>query len=256
MNDATPRCFPRAFVAAAPLLAAILAPVACGSRTPLDALLLTSDSGVTDTGAVDSPPEASCGSTGVPCASNSECCGALQCIDGQCGTGPSCLPNGTPCTSDTNCCNACVGGTCATGPACAGTGASCVATNDCCSGLTCNDFTCGVAPPPCRPAGSSCTGASQCCSNECGGGVCGTSTCASVGQTACDMCVVQSCCPQVAACEMESECSSYLQCVTTCETGGSSGVACNQQCAQLLDQAGNALDSCAVQMCNGPCSAG
>lgn len=107
-----------ASLAGASRLAAVLLTVAaCGSRTPLDSTTLTGDdgdaegmgdSGATDTGAVgtSSPPESGprCFPAGYACVANTECCGALTCVNSLCGGPTSCLQPGVSCTSDLECC--------------------------------------------------------------------------------------------------------------------------------------------------------
>jgi hypothetical protein len=101
-----------------------------------------------------------------------------------------------------------------------------------------------------------CTFGAQCCTNVCGSaGVCTDQLC-HLGGTECDQCIVQSCCPLVQACEMETECSSYLQCVLSCEVQGVNGMACELQCSQLVDQAAEVVDDCAAQYCLTACSSG
>lgn len=215
-------------------VALLTAFAACGARTPLGADPPVPDGGAPDDYVPDThvPPEAApaCSPAGVVCASSSACCTGLTCIDGGCGTltSPSCFPNGASCMDDLECCN----------PPCRG-GA------------------CGRAPF-CLPGGLMCMVGTQCCSNVCGvAGVCTYPSChTTLGATACDQCIVQSCCPLVQACEMETECSSYLQCVTSCEVQGVNAMACELQCSQLVDQAAGMVDDCAAQYCSSQCSEG
>jgi hypothetical protein len=103
-----------------------------------------------------------------------------------------------------------------------------------------------------------CKFGAQCCTNVCGSaGVCTYQSCeATLGGTACDQCIVQSCCPLVQACKLETECSSYLQCFTSCEVQGGNAKACELHCSHLVDRAAEMVDDCAAQYCQSPCSSG
>jgi hypothetical protein len=103
-----------------------------------------------------------------------------------------------------------------------------------------------------------CTVGTQCCSSVCGiAGVCTYPSCHTIlGQTACDVCVAQSCCPLVQACVAEGQCSSYLHCVAGCELQGINEMACEVECSQLIDQAGSMVNVCAGEYCESQCSEG
>jgi hypothetical protein len=106
-----------------------------------------------------------CGSKGLPCKSNADCCPSLGCDRsyGTCG-GVVCRTLGKPCVNPFDCCSGKCGedGRCAT--ACADDRFDCRTNGDCCSGF-CDPATDRCAPPPCITEGGKCPpgGGGNCC---------------------------------------------------------------------------------------------
>lgn len=79
-----------------------------------------------------------CGTRGVVCKGNADCCSGLSCLGGECGNPVACT--GKACSSNIDCCDHddyCVAGKCAT--SCGSTGAGCGDDADCCSWSCVND---------------------------------------------------------------------------------------------------------------------
>ncbi len=139
-----------------------------------------------------------------------------------------CEPDGVPCSFAAQCCTAvCAGGAC------------------------------GGLLPTCTSDGSSCQSSTECCSGQCSGGVCEepTTTCAvSSNANQCDMCLAESCCPQLSACESNPACAESQKCFDACYSGPGSGTKCGQSCAmQFPTTQGAVLEQCAASACLNAC---
>jgi hypothetical protein len=140
-----------------------------------------------------------------------------------------CEPDGVPCSFAAQCCvNVCSGGVCG-----------------------------GTTPPSCLGDGSSCGSSTECCSGQCSGGVCTepTVSCAvSSNANECDVCLAESCCLQLSACESVPECGESQSCFDSCYTGPGSGANCASKCsAEYPTAQGATLEQCAVQSCLTEC---
>lgn len=139
-----------------------------------------------------------------------------------------CEPDGVPCSFAAQCCTAvCAGGAC------------------------------GGTLPTCTIDGSSCQSSTECCSGLCAGGVCEepTTSCAvSSNANPCDVCLADSCCPQLSACESNSVCGESQTCFDQCYSGPGSGTKCAQSCGmQFPSSQGAVLEQCAASGCLSAC---
>ena len=135
----------------------------------------------------------------------------------------------------------------------------CINDGQCCSGLcmgTCQD---GV-PPSCLPDGVAC-GSEACCSGTCFNGICGLPvqdagppvTCGAPANNPCFDCLATACCPQLAACQSDIECTQAMACFEGCFTSGN-GAACSQKCNQAYPSpVESPLTSCAASACLPAC---
>ena len=137
----------------------------------------------------------------------------------------------------------------------------CISGDQCCSGIcegTCQDM---LPPPGCLPDGYSCDGTEPCCSGPCFNGVCGATvvdsgppvSCSVPANNACFECLAGPCCPQLADCEGDTECTQMLACFEGCFASGN-GLTCEQKCAQAYPSPFEApLTSCAENACLQQC---
>jgi hypothetical protein len=133
----------------------------------------------------------------------------------------------------------------------------CISDSQCCSGI-CNGTCQDTRPPPgCLPDGDSCNGSQPCCSGPCENGVCGVNVqdagppviCAAPANNPCFDCLATACCPQLAACEGDPECTQSLACFEGCFTPGN-GLTCSQKCNQAYPSPFESpLTSCATSAC-------
>jgi hypothetical protein len=74
------------------------------------------------------------------------------------------------------------------------------------------------------------------------------------GSSTCDVCLSNSCCLQVEACQVDPTCMSAMACLVKCEENGGSGLACAEgQCSKPADQQTTNLFTCGSQQCATPC---
>jgi hypothetical protein len=74
------------------------------------------------------------------------------------------------------------------------------------------------------------------------------------GSSTCDLCLSNSCCLQVEACQIDPTCKSAMACLVTCEENGGSGLACSEgECSKPADQETTNLFTCGSQQCASPC---
>jgi len=111
---------------------------------------------------------------------------------------------------------------------------------------------------PCLVGLEPCIDGSQCCSGICHGTcedmdsgpptICGAPT-----NNPCFDCLATACCPQLAACEGDPECSQSLACFEGCFTSGN-GLTCSQKCNQAYPSPlESPLTSCATNACLPAC---
>ncbi|MGH7294053.1 MAG: hypothetical protein ACRELB_03925 [Polyangiaceae bacterium] len=112
--------------------------------------------------------------------------------------------------------------------------------------------------PTCSADGVACQSAAQCCSGECNGGFCGGGPIAcgvSSNANQCDVCLAESCCPQVNACDSNATCLQSQQCFDGCYAGPGTGASCAQKCgASFPSSQGAALTQCAASSCAASCN--
>jgi hypothetical protein len=136
----------------------------------------------------------------------------------------------------------------------------CITDSQCCSSFCAG--TCQDAPPPsCLPDGDACNGSQPCCSGACVNGICGEVadsgppvSCSAPTGNACFECLAVACCPQLAACENDAECTQSLACFEGCYSPGM-GLSCSQKCNQAYPSPNEApLTSCAESQCLSSCN--
>lgn len=170
-----------------------------------------------------------------------------------------CVLDGYACGDAGECCSgACTGGLCGLGGACVLVGGSCTTPDECCSrvcaGSLCAGDANGASLPNCLADDAPCGIGTVCCGGACTGGHCHSCT-YSLGTTACDACISETCCATFSVCLVEPACASMLACVVACERAGGSGSACAlQSCAVDADALSAAMSACYATSCTAACS--
>jgi hypothetical protein len=121
----------------------------------------------------------------------------------------------------------------------------------------CQGNVCGGTTPACLPNGAQCDSDAACCSQSCSGGFCGGSVVAcavSSNANACDVCLADSCCPQLSACQANTVCEESQQCFDSCYSGPGSGAKCASKCiGEYPSSLGTSLEQCAATSCASAC---
>jgi hypothetical protein len=135
-------------------------------------------------------------------------------------------------------------------------GVPCNFASQCCTEV-CGAGVCGGAGPTCTADGSPCQSSSECCSGLCSGDACEepTTSCAvSSNANQCDVCLADSCCPQLSACESDSTCAESQTCFDACYKGPGTGANCAQECGMKYPSTqGELLEQCAANACLTDC---
>jgi hypothetical protein len=136
-------------------------------------------------------------------------------------------------------------------------GVPCSFAAQCCTGV-CAGGVCGGTTPTCTGDGSPCASSTECCSSMCAGGFCeATTTSCAVSSNAneCDICLADSCCSQLSACESNPTCTESQSCFDACYTGPGSGASCAQKCGmEFPSTEGALLEQCAASVCLTDCN--
>jgi hypothetical protein len=133
-------------------------------------------------------------------------------------------------------------------------GVPCITAGQCCSSV-CGSGLCGGPAPTCTADGVPCQSSSQCCSGLCSGSICEEPAACAVSSNAnqCDVCLAQSCCPQLTACDSNTACTQSQACFDGCYEPGM-GVTCGQKCvSQFPSTQGDLLEQCAANACLTSC---
>jgi hypothetical protein len=135
-------------------------------------------------------------------------------------------------------------------------GVPCNFATQCCTEV-CGAGVCGGAGPTCTADGSPCQSSTECCSTLCTGNICEeptTSCSVSSNANQCDVCLSESCCPQVGACQTNATCEQDTECFDACYAGPGTGTGCAQKCGMDYPSAqGNLLEQCAATSCLASC---
>jgi len=136
--------------------------VACGNKN---------NNGTPDAGYVDASHV--CGTFGMTCAVDGDCCSNLCNASHTCDSSTTCSAAGTSCAVNTDCCSgSCLGNVCSNDQ-CVGDNAACTNDGQCCSGTCGSGKTCTPLNTACKSFGNTCANSTECCSKLCGtGGTC------------------------------------------------------------------------------------
>jgi hypothetical protein len=201
-----------------------------------------------------------CQGEGGPCANSLDCCGFMQCTDGECAASSE----GTFCIDSSECADGlvCESFQCRPGASmCTNPGEPCGAGGaaSCCSGLSCREITRGEDPLCCVEQSGSCEDSLDCCGKMlCNEGMCACQTeiqtCAR-DEDCCDglICVVGSCTMDNGCSREGTDCTTATTCcgLLTCgiqEDGN------RTWCARDGDPCVSTADCCGLTQCvDGQC---
>jgi len=135
-------------------------------------------------------------------------------------------------------------------------GVPCSFPSQCCTAI-CAAGVCGGSTPTCTSDGDPCQSSMECCSGFCSGNVCQEQTMTTCGVSSnanpCDVCLANTCCAQLSACESSPACLKGVTCFDSCYTGPGTGANCASKCGFSSTTQGAALEQCAVSGCINAC---